>query len=151
MYVMLCLGVAFVYFQVGVGGGHLPCKHAAGHAAPVLSMQCPALRCPCRCAHVLPDLGKTLALLAACCAALSHLVRAQLPCLCCAAAAYRVCCRARTPAPQLDDAWKDVYSRAALLFFVVAFLTFMSIAAFPAFIEGEGGSMGQEGHTGRTT
>lgn len=36
---------------------------------------------------------------------------------------------------QLDDAWKDVYSRAALLFFVVAFLTFMSIAAFPAFIE----------------
>ena len=37
---------------------------------------------------------------------------------------------------QLGDAWKDVYSRAALLFFVVAFLTFMSIAAFPAFTEG---------------
>lgn len=36
---------------------------------------------------------------------------------------------------QLGDAWKDVYSRAALLFFVVAFLTFMSIAAFPAFTE----------------
>ena len=36
---------------------------------------------------------------------------------------------------QLGDAWKDVFSRAALLFFVVAFLTFMSIAAFPAFIE----------------
>ena len=31
--------------------------------------------------------------------------------------------------------WKDVYSRAALLFFVVAFLTFMSISAFPAFVE----------------
>jgi len=28
-----------------------------------------------------------------------------------------------------------VYSRAALLFFVVAFLTFMAIAAFPAFVE----------------
>jgi hypothetical protein len=36
------------------------------------------------------------------------------------------------------QAWKDVYSRAALLFFVVAFLTFMSIAAFPAFTEGAG-------------
>lgn len=36
---------------------------------------------------------------------------------------------------QLGDAWMDVFSRAALLFFVVAFLTFMSIAAFPAFIE----------------
>lgn len=36
---------------------------------------------------------------------------------------------------QLGNSWKDVYSRAALLFFVVAFLTFMSIAAFPAFIE----------------
>lgn len=36
---------------------------------------------------------------------------------------------------QLGDSWKDVFSRAALLFFVVAFLTFMSIAAFPAFIE----------------
>lgn len=36
---------------------------------------------------------------------------------------------------QLGDSWKDVYSRAALLFFVVAFLTFMSVAAFPAFVE----------------
>jgi ABC-type multidrug transport system permease subunit len=36
---------------------------------------------------------------------------------------------------QLDDAWKDVFSRTALLFFVVAFLTFMSIAAFPAFTD----------------
>jgi hypothetical protein len=36
---------------------------------------------------------------------------------------------------QLGDSWKDVFSRAALLFFVVAFLTFMSIAAFPAFVE----------------
>lgn len=27
--------------------------------------------------------------------------------------------------PQLGDAWKDVFSRTALLFFVVAFLTFM--------------------------
>ncbi|PSC72150.1 ABC transporter G family member 11-like [Micractinium conductrix] len=36
---------------------------------------------------------------------------------------------------QLGNSWKDVFSRAALLFFVVAFLTFMSIAAFPAFIE----------------
>ena len=36
---------------------------------------------------------------------------------------------------QLGDSWKDVYSRAALLFFVVAFLCFMSIAAFPAFVE----------------
>lgn len=32
---------------------------------------------------------------------------------------------------QLGGTWKDVYSRAALLFFVVAFLTFMSIAGFP--------------------
>ena len=36
---------------------------------------------------------------------------------------------------QLGDRWKDVYSRAALLFFVVAFLTFMAISAFPAFVE----------------
>ena len=36
---------------------------------------------------------------------------------------------------QLGDSWTDTYSRAAELFFVVAFLTFMSIAAFPAFIE----------------
>jgi hypothetical protein len=36
---------------------------------------------------------------------------------------------------RLGDSWKDVYSRAALLFFVVAFLTFMAIAGFPAFIE----------------
>ncbi|GAB4819573.1 hypothetical protein N2152v2_006619 [Parachlorella kessleri] len=36
---------------------------------------------------------------------------------------------------QLGDSWKDVFSRAALLFFVVAFLTFMSIAGFPAFAE----------------
>lgn len=36
---------------------------------------------------------------------------------------------------QLGGSWKDVYSRAALLFFVVAFLTFMSIAGFPAFVE----------------
>lgn len=28
----------------------------------------------------------------------------------------------------------STYARAALLFFVVAFLTFMSIAAFPAFV-----------------
>lgn len=32
---------------------------------------------------------------------------------------------------QMGDSWKDVYSRAALLFFVVAFLTFMAIAGFP--------------------
>ena len=31
--------------------------------------------------------------------------------------------------------WQSTYARAALLFFVVAFLTFMSIAAFPAFVE----------------
>jgi len=36
---------------------------------------------------------------------------------------------------RLDHSWKSVYSRAALLFFVVAFLTFMAIAAFPAFVE----------------
>jgi len=36
---------------------------------------------------------------------------------------------------QLGDTWKDVYSRAALLFFVVAFLTFMAIAGFPSFVE----------------
>lgn len=39
------------------------------------------------------------------------------------------------PLPQLGDSWMDVFSRAALLFFVVAFLTFMSIAGFPAFAE----------------
>ena len=31
--------------------------------------------------------------------------------------------------------WIDVQSRAAILFFVTAFLTFMAIAAFPAYIE----------------
>jgi hypothetical protein len=32
---------------------------------------------------------------------------------------------------QLGNSWTDVFSRAALLFFVVAFLTFMAIAGFP--------------------
>lgn len=36
---------------------------------------------------------------------------------------------------QMGNSWKDVYSRAAILFFVVAFLTFFSISAFPAFVE----------------
>jgi len=36
---------------------------------------------------------------------------------------------------QLGTSWKDVFSRAALLFFVVAFLTFMAIAGFPAFVD----------------
>ncbi|KAG2485433.1 hypothetical protein HYH03_015813 [Edaphochlamys debaryana] len=35
----------------------------------------------------------------------------------------------------LDNTWMGTYSRSALLFFVVAFLTFMSIAGFPAFQE----------------
>lgn len=38
----------------------------------------------------------------------------------------------------IPRAWvrrQSTYARAALLFFVVAFLTFMSIAAFPAFVE----------------
>lgn len=33
---------------------------------------------------------------------------------------------------RLGSSWKDVYSRAALLFFVVAFLTFMAIAGCAA-------------------
>lgn len=36
---------------------------------------------------------------------------------------------------RMDKDWRNVYSRAALLFFVCAFLTFMSISAFPAFVE----------------
>jgi hypothetical protein len=36
---------------------------------------------------------------------------------------------------RMDSSWKSVFSRTALLFFVVAFLTFMSISAFPAFVE----------------
>ena len=36
---------------------------------------------------------------------------------------------------RMGNSWKDVFSRAALLFFVVAFLTFMAISAFPAFVE----------------
>ena len=36
---------------------------------------------------------------------------------------------------RMDHQWKAVFSRTALLFFVVAFLTFMSISAFPAFVE----------------
>ena len=36
---------------------------------------------------------------------------------------------------RLGNSWKDVYSRAALLFFVVAFLVFMAVSAFPAFVE----------------
>ncbi|GMH41599.1 hypothetical protein BSKO_09509 [Bryopsis sp. KO-2023] len=35
----------------------------------------------------------------------------------------------------LDKSWAAVNSRAAMLFFVVAFLTFMSISAFPSFVE----------------
>jgi hypothetical protein len=35
----------------------------------------------------------------------------------------------------MDQSWKAVNSRAALLFFIVAFLTFMSISGFPAFQE----------------
>lgn len=36
---------------------------------------------------------------------------------------------------RMGDTWKDVYSRAALLFFTVAFLCFMAVSAFPAFVE----------------
>jgi ABC-type multidrug transport system permease subunit len=36
---------------------------------------------------------------------------------------------------QLGKDWKDVYSRMSLLFFTTAFLTFMSISGFPAFME----------------
>jgi len=36
---------------------------------------------------------------------------------------------------QLGNSWKDSYSRTSMMFFVVAFLTFMSIAGFPAFAE----------------
>ncbi|KAG2450898.1 hypothetical protein HYH02_004730 [Chlamydomonas schloesseri] len=35
----------------------------------------------------------------------------------------------------LDNSWVGTYSRSAMMFFVVAFLTFMSIAGFPAFVE----------------
>ncbi|GFR44953.1 hypothetical protein Agub_g6261 [Astrephomene gubernaculifera] len=35
----------------------------------------------------------------------------------------------------LDASWVGTYSRASMVFFVVAFLTFMSIAGFPAFVE----------------
>jgi hypothetical protein len=36
---------------------------------------------------------------------------------------------------KMDNSWKAVNSRAALLFFLTAFLTFMSISGFPAFQE----------------
>lgn len=36
---------------------------------------------------------------------------------------------------KLGKSWKDTYSRTALLFFTVAFLTFMSISGFPMFVE----------------
>lgn len=36
---------------------------------------------------------------------------------------------------RLGNTWLDSYSRTALLFFIVAFLTFMSISGFPAFVE----------------
>ena len=36
---------------------------------------------------------------------------------------------------RMSHSWRNVYSRAALLFFVCAFLTFMSISGFPAFVE----------------
>lgn len=36
---------------------------------------------------------------------------------------------------RLGFSWKDSYSRTACMFFVVAFLTFMAIAGFPAFAE----------------
>ncbi|PNH10695.1 ABC transporter G family member 12 [Tetrabaena socialis] len=39
---------------------------------------------------------------------------------------------------KLDDSWQGTYSRTAMMFFVVAFLTFMSIAGFPAFVEDMG-------------
>ncbi|CAG9466909.1 unnamed protein product [Pedinophyceae sp. YPF-701] len=35
----------------------------------------------------------------------------------------------------LGDSWEDIQARAASLFFVFGFLTFMSISGFPAFIE----------------
>uniref|UniRef100_A0A7S3R9H3 ABC transporter domain-containing protein n=1 Tax=Dunaliella tertiolecta TaxID=3047 RepID=A0A7S3R9H3_DUNTE len=35
----------------------------------------------------------------------------------------------------LGNTWKETFSRAAMLFFVAGFLTFMSISAFPAFAE----------------
>eukprot|EP01023_Acetabularia_acetabulum_P037446 TRINITY_DN3551_c0_g1_i5.p1 TRINITY_DN3551_c0_g1~~TRINITY_DN3551_c0_g1_i5.p1 ORF type:complete len:625 (-),score=111.88 TRINITY_DN3551_c0_g1_i5:523-2397(-) len=35
----------------------------------------------------------------------------------------------------LSKSWEDVNSRAAINFYIVAFLTFMSVAGFPAFVE----------------
>jgi len=35
----------------------------------------------------------------------------------------------------LGKSWKETFSRAAMIFFVAGFLTFMSISAFPAFAE----------------
>eukprot|EP01025_Chloroclados_australasicus_P007707 TRINITY_DN1255_c0_g2_i1.p1 TRINITY_DN1255_c0_g2~~TRINITY_DN1255_c0_g2_i1.p1 ORF type:complete len:648 (-),score=54.65 TRINITY_DN1255_c0_g2_i1:460-2403(-) len=35
----------------------------------------------------------------------------------------------------LDKSWNDVNARAAVMFYIVSFLTFMSVAGFPAFIE----------------
>lgn len=86
MYIMLCLGVGFVYFQLGDGW----------------------------------KVGMAV------CFCYNKMLR-------CATGADLATHACPTPVPR---AAQDVYSRAALLFFVVAFLTFMSIAAFPAFIEG---------------
>lgn len=36
---------------------------------------------------------------------------------------------------KMNHSWDEVGARSALLFFVVAFLTFMSISGFPSFIE----------------
>jgi hypothetical protein len=35
----------------------------------------------------------------------------------------------------LDKSWADITSRGGLLFFVVSFLTFMSISGFPSFVD----------------
>lgn len=52
---------------------------------------------------------------------------------------YAACAHAPPPRGliflNLDMGWQDVYSRASLLFFVVAFLTFMSIAGYVSFTE----------------
>ncbi len=94
MYVILCIGLGFVYFQLG-HEWWVNTLASVGHVS-----LCAVCRSHIDAFH-LQDADFVLKLLRDCLA-----VR-------------------RT----------DVYSRTALIFFAVAFLTFMSIAAFPAFIE----------------
>lgn len=107
------------------------------HAARLYAQHQRVLDAPGHVHHALP--GSVRGCLWYCCvfdASTSHMLTN------CILATTEACCAFSTQCMprgliflNLNMGWQDVYSRASLLFFVVAFLTFMSIAGYVSFTE----------------